>query len=193
MKFSSSGQALTGTIALFTMDKTNVITADPINQGFSVAIGEAKSKGVEFELSGELPAHMRLQLSYAYTDAESASTVLDPDFSKVVAKGDPLINIPEHNASVLLFKDIDLGGRELTLGVGAKYLSERLGETGTSFYLPEYTLVRLLASYQLMDKLTVSGEVNNLTDEEYYPASYSALWVAPGAPRQYQIHATYEF
>jgi iron complex outermembrane receptor protein len=193
MKFFSSDQRLTGTIALFTMDKTNVITADPINQGFSVAIGEAKSKGVEFELSGELPASMRLQLAYAYTDAESASTVLDPDFAKVVAKGDPLINIPEHNASVLLFKDIDIGGRELTLGIGAKYLSERLGETGTSFYLPEYTLVRLLASYELMDKLTVSGEVNNLTDEEYYPASYSALWVAPGAPRQYQVRATYEF
>lgn len=193
MKFFTAGQKLTGTIALFSMDKTNVITADPINQGFSVAIGEAKSKGVEFELSGELPANMRLQLSYAYTDAESATTVLDPDFAKVVAKGDPLINIPEHNASVLLFKDMDLGGRELTLGIGAKYLSERLGETGTDFYLPEYTLVRLLASYQLMDKLTVSGEVNNLTDERYYPASYSALWVAPGAPRQYQLRATYEF
>jgi iron complex outermembrane receptor protein len=193
MKFFTADQRLTGTIALFTMDKTNVITADPINQGFSVAIGEAESKGVEFELSGELPAQMRLQLSYAYTDAESATTVLDPDFAKVVEKGDPLINIPEHNASVLLFKDIDLGGRQLTLGIGAKYLSERLGETGTDFFLPEYTLVRLLASYELMDKLTVSGEVNNLTDEEYYPASYSALWVAPGAPRQYQVRAIYEF
>ena len=136
---------------------------------------------------------MRLQLSYAYTDAESASTVLDPDFAKVVAKGDPLINIPEHNASVLLFKDIDVRGRQLTFGVGAKYNSERLGETGTPFFLPEYTLVKLLASYEVMDKLTMSAEVNNLLDEEYYPASYSALWVAPGVPRQYQVRAMYEF
>lgn len=193
MKFFTVDQRITGTIALFSMDKSNVITADPVNAGFSLAIGEAKSKGVEFELSGELPADLRVQLSYAYTDAESASTVLDPDFAKVVAKGDPLINIPEHNASVLLFKDMDIGGRQLTLGIGAKYISERLGETGTDFFLPEYTLVRLLGSYELMDKLTVSAELNNLTDEEYYPASYSALWVAPGAPRQYQLRATYEF
>jgi iron complex outermembrane receptor protein len=193
MKFYVMDQKLSGTLALFTMDKTNVITADPINAGFSLAIGEAESKGVEFELSGELPAQMRLQLSYAYTDAESASTVLDPDFAKVVAKGDPLINIPEHNASVVLFKDMDLGGRQLTLGIGAKYVSERLGETGTAFYLPEYTLVRLLGSYEIMDKLTLSAEVNNLADEEYYPASYAALWVTPGAPRQYQVRATYEF
>lgn len=193
MKFFALDQKLTGTIAVFTMDKTNVITADPVNAGFSLAIGEAKSKGVEFELNGELPAQLRLQLSYAYTDAESATTVLDPDFAKVVAKGDPLINIPEHNASVVLFKDMDLGGRQLTLGIGAKYVSERLGETGTAFYLPEYTLVRLLGSYEIMDKLTLSAEINNATDEEYYPASYAALWVAPGAPRQYQLRATYEF
>ena len=53
--------------------------------------------------------------------------------------------------------------------------------------------MKLLASYEVLDKLTVSAEVNNLTDEEYYPASYSALWVAAGAPRQYQMRAMYEF
>jgi iron complex outermembrane receptor protein len=193
MKFSTPDQNLSGTIAVFTMDKTNVITADPVNAGFSVAIGEAESKGVELELSGQLPGEVRMQMSYAYTDAESATSVLDPDFRMVVNAGDPLINIPEHNASLLLFKDIDISGRQLTLGIGGKYVSDRLGETGTQFFLPEYTLVKLMASYEVFDKLTVSAEVNNLTDERYYPASYSALWVAAGAPRQYQMRATYEF
>jgi iron complex outermembrane receptor protein len=193
MKFSTPDQNLSGTIAVFTMDKTNVITADPVNAGFSVAIGEAKSKGVELELSGQLPGEVRMQMSYAYTDAESATSVLDPDFRMVVNAGDPLINIPEHNASLLLFKDIDISGRQLTLGIGGKYVSDRLGETGTQFFLPEYTLVKLMASFEVFDKLTVSAEVNNLTDERYYPASYSALWVAAGAPRQYQMRATYEF
>lgn len=193
MKFLSTDRNLHGTFALFTMDKTNVISADPANSGFSLAIGEAKSKGVELEFSGELPGRVRVQLSYAYTDAESVGNVLDPDFRMVVKAGDPLINIPEHNASVLLLKDFDINSRQLTFGVGAKYLSERLGETGTEFYLPEYTLFRLLGSYQVLDKLTLSAEVNNLFDERYYPASYSSLWVAAGAPRQYQLRATYEF
>lgn len=188
-----AGGAWSGTVAIFKMEKTNVITADPVNSGFSVAIGEAESQGVELEFNGELPAQFRVMLSYAYTDAESATSVLDPDFRKVVAAGDPLINIPEHNASVLVFKDIDIGQQMLTLGVGAKYFSRRLGETGTDFFLPEYTLVRLLASYEVTEKLSVSGEVNNLFDEEYYPASYAALWVAPGATRQFQIRASYDF
>ncbi|MEI4908021.1 TonB-dependent receptor, partial [Klebsiella pneumoniae] len=76
---------------------------------------------------------------------------------------------------------------------GAKYVSERLGETGTDFYLPEYTLVRLLGSYQVLDKLALSAVVNNLFDERYYPASYSSVWVTAGAPRQYRLRATYEF
>jgi iron complex outermembrane receptor protein len=193
MKFNAMAGALTGTVAVFEMKKTNVITADPVNAGFSLAIGEAESRGFEFDLTGELPHQFRLQLAYAYTEAESATSVLDPDFRKVVAAGDPLINIPEHNASVLLFKDFDIGGRQLTFGVGGKYFSERLGETGTTFFLPEYTLVRLLASYEVRDKLSFSGEVTNAFDEEYYPASYSSLWVAPGEPQQFQIRANYEF
>lgn len=193
MKFALANGTVNGSVAIFQMEKTNVITADPINSGFSVAIGEAESKGIELDLSGELPAQFRFMFAYAYTDAESATSVLDPDFRKVVAAGDPLINIPEHNASLLLFKDFDIGGRTLTLGAGAKYFSERLGETGTTFFLPEYTLVRLQAAFDITDKLTVSGEVTNLTDEEYYPASYSALWIAPGAPQQFQIRASYQF
>lgn len=193
MKFAALNSALTGTLAIFDMTKDNVITADPINQGYSLAIGEAKSKGVEFDVSGDLPAQFRIQLAYAYTEAESATDVLDPDFRKVVQAGDPLINIPKHNASVLLFKDFDIGGRTLTFGAGAKYFSKRLGETGTDFYLPEYTLVRLLASYDVTEHLTVAGEVNNLLDEEYWPASYATLWVAAGAPREYQVRATYKF
>jgi iron complex outermembrane receptor protein len=193
VKFAFFDGKVKGTLAGFKMTKTNVITADPVNSGFSVAIGKAKSKGIELETSGDLPYDSRFQFSYAYTDAKSATSVLDPDFRKVVAAGDPLINIPKHNLSVLIFKDVDVLDRKLTLGGGVKYVSRRLGETGTTFYLPGYTLVRLVASYDLTDHLTASAEVNNLFDKRYYPASYSQLWVAPGAPREAQFRLRYTF
>lgn len=193
MKFESNDGNLSGTLALFNMKKTNVITADPVNAGQSIAIGEAKSKGIEFDVSGKLPGQVKILFSYAYTDATSATNVLDPDFGRVVASGDPLLNIPKHNASLLLLKDLDVAGRKLTLGGGAKYVSRRLGEIGTNFYLPGYTLVRLLATYEATSKISVTGEVTNLFDKEYYPASFAALWVYPGAPRQFQVRATYKF
>ena len=193
MKYQLLDGDLNGNIALFKMKKTNVITADPVNAGQSIAIGAAESKGVEFDMAGELPGRLRVLFSYAYTDAISATNVLDPDFGRVVGSGDPLLNIPKHSASLLLLKDVDVGGRKLTLGGGAKYVGRRLGETGTNFYLPAYTLVRLLATYEVTSKLSVTGEVTNLTDKVYYPASFAALWVYPGAPRQFQVRATYKF
>ena len=192
-KFASDDGNLVANLAVFKMTKTNVITADPVNQGQSIAIGEAESKGVEFDLSGKLPGQVQVLFSYAYTDAISASNVLDPDFRRVVGSGDPLLNIPKHNASLLLTKDVDMGGHKLTLGTGVKHVSRRLGETGTTFYLPSYTLARIFGTYEVTRNLSITGEVNNLFDKVYYPASFAALWVYPGAPRQYQVRATYKF
>jgi iron complex outermembrane receptor protein len=193
LKYASEDGGITGTIAAFKMKKTNVLTADPVNAGQSIAIGEAESKGIEVDLAARLPGDAQVLLAYAYTDAYSASDVRDPDFGRVVSSGDPLINIPKNSFSLLLTKDFDLGGHALTVGGNVKYVSKRLGETGTSFYLPSYTLVRLFATYDFSKSFSVTGEVSNLTDEVYYPASYSALWVTPGAPRQYQIRASYRF
>ena len=193
MKFQFLEGEVSGNLAVFKMEKTNVITADPINAGQSIAIGGAESQGVEFDLAGRFPGQFTVMFSYAYTDAISASNVLDPDFGRVVASGDPLLNIPKVNASLLVLKDFNVSGRKLTVGGGVKYVSRRLGETGTRFYLPGYSLLRLQASYEVMRNLSVTAEVTNLTDKVYYPASFAALWVYPGAPRQFQIRANYKF
>lgn len=193
VKYESPDGNLSGTVALFKMQKTNVLTADPVNAGQSIAIGKAESRGVEVDLLGRLPWQATIMLSYAYTDAYSASDVRDVDFARVVASGDPLINIPKHNASALLTKDVDLNSHRLTLGTQLKYVSRRLGETGTAFFLPAYTLLKLFANYEITKKLSVAAEVSNVTDKVYYPASYASIWIAPGAPRQYQIRATYRF
>ena len=193
VKYESAGGDLNATLAVFKMEKTNVLTADPVNAGQSIAIGKAESKGVEVDFFARLPGQFMVMLSYAYTDAYSASDVRDVDFARVVASGDPLINIPKHNASALVTKDIDIGSHRLTLGGQLKHVSRRLGETGTAFYLPSYTLLKLFTSYEVTKKLSVAFEVNNVTDKVYYPASYAAIWIAPGAPRQFQLRTTYRF
>lgn len=193
MKFSLMDGDMSGGLAIYKMKKTNVITADPVNAGQSIAIGGAESKGVEFDVGARLPGQITAMFSYSYTDAISTANVLDPDFGRVVASGDPLINIPKQNASLLLLKDIDLAGHKLTFGGGAKYVSKVLGETGTKFFLPGYTLLRLQATYEVTRSFSVTGEVTNLTDKVYYPASFAALWVSTGAPRQFQLRANYKF
>ena len=64
---------------------------------------------------------------------------------------------------------------------------------GTDFFLPSYTLVRLLASYDVTERLEISGEINNLFDKEYYPSSYARVWIQPGVPRTAMVRASYVF
>lgn len=192
-KVSLLGGRLTGTATYFDTSKTNVLTADPINAGFSLAIGEARSRGAEANLTGSLPGGFRVNLNYAHTRAEVAKDVLDPNFAVPLRKGDPLLNIPRNTASGLVFKDFAVAGSKLTLGGGVQYVGRRVGETATQFFLPAYTLTQVMASFEPTDHIRLAGEVTNLFDVTYYPSSYARVWVAPGNPRQFMLHATYRF
>ncbi|MCJ2182953.1 TonB-dependent siderophore receptor [Novosphingobium sp. 1949] len=198
-KYSAFGDRLLASLALFSMKKTNVLTADPAHGGFSLALGEARSKGVEFSVSGKLPAGFKIDLNYSYIDAENAKDATDPDWGYTLAEGDPLINIAKHSASLLLFKEFDVFAAKANLGLGVNYVGKRLGETGyrfddgSFFWLPSYTLTRISGAISPTDHLKISGEVTNLFNEEYFTNSYSRVWLMPGAPRQFTVRVGYTF
>ncbi|MGQ0836005.1 MAG: TonB-dependent siderophore receptor [Gammaproteobacteria bacterium] len=193
-KFASSGGRFSGTVAIYRAEKSNMLTADPINAGFSIAAGEAQSQGLEIDASGQLTDNLRFTFAYAYTDAEVTEAALDPNFGFVLPAGSRLINIPEHSANVLLMQSFQIAGRELTAGIGANYVGERLGETGVpTFELPDYTLVRMTGSFAATESLRFFVDVENVFDETYYPSSYARIWVAPGAPRTYAVRALWQF
>jgi iron complex outermembrane receptor protein len=192
-KFETPEKNLSGTIAFFKTDKTNVLTADPVNAGYSLAVGAARSKGAEVDVTARLPLSLRVTVSYAYVDAFISKSLLDPDFARPLAAGSPLINVPAHSGNLLLFRDFALGERMLSLGGGVNYVDKRLGETGTTFFLPSYTLVKLFGTFEVTEKLKLSAEVNNLFDKVYYPSSYAQLWVNPGIPRTWSVRGVYSF
>ncbi len=192
-KYESEDGNLNSTVSLFTMKKTNVLTADPTNANFSIAVGSARSKGLEFDLNAKLPADMRVFATYAYTDAEVAEDYRDPNFNLSVLEGSPLINVPKHTANLMLFKDFEVGTGTASVGGGINHVSKRLGETGVNFFLPSYTLVKLQASYEPMEQVKLSVDVNNLFDKRYYASSYARLWVAPGTPRTVTGRVSYNF
>ncbi|MBX9882880.1 MAG: TonB-dependent siderophore receptor [Sphingomonas sp.] len=175
--------ALTGTFALFQMEKANVLASDTANPGFSVAIGRARSRGIELDLAGTLPGKIDVRLSYAYIEAQARSTVLDPNFSFQIRPGDRLINIPDHSLNVQASRRFEFGRTGVLMGGNVQHVGGRSGETGTRFTLPAHTLVRLFATVTLSKQLELFGEVSNLFDEQWYANSYAALWVQPGTPR----------
>lgn len=173
---------LTGTMSLFRLNKDNILTSDIANPGFAIAVGEARSQGLELELNGRLPGAIDALLSYTYLDAKVVSGTRNAN-GVAISPGDRLLNVPRHSISAQASRRFSVAQRDLRIGAGILHVGSRLGEVGTTFRLPAYTTVRLFGSYALTDNFEASLVVNNLFDTTYFVNSYARLWVLPGAPR----------
>jgi len=189
MKWENAQKNLTSTIAVFNIDKKNVLTTNPINTDFSVTAGELNSKGLELDLEGEINKNLRVAAAYAYTDAK-------------VSRGDNLIltgsrfpNVPRHSANVVLKQNLQIAGHASGLGLGIQYIGERYGDVAVSsqFMLPGYTTVKLLADYRINPQMQLNFQVNNLFNRQYYASAYSQLWVQPGSERQMHLNLRVSF
>ncbi|WP_028694576.1 TonB-dependent siderophore receptor [Pseudomonas cremoricolorata] len=174
---------LGATVALFHIDKENVITTDAL--GETVAAGEARSQGLDMQFSGQLSDAVRVIGAYAYIDAEVTKG------DAAVPKGSDLLGIARHSGSLLgvyEFQDGSLRGSDL--GAAFNYVGERSGQAGSRFTLPRYSTVDLLAHYKASEQLTVGLNLNNLFDRTYYERSYNSAWVVPGEPRNVNLSLT---
>lgn len=194
IKWSNGDDTLNGTLAFFQAEKSNILTADPVNTGFSEALGEAESEGFEIDVHGQLSDTLRFWFAYAYVKAETSNDVINFDWGVAIPSGSPLVNIPEHSGNLTVVKDFTIVDQSASLGVGINYVDDRLGETiDQSYILPSYTLVKVFGSYDLTSNIRLGLNVDNLLDEEHYVASYSKLWTMPGTPRSYNASIQYSF
>jgi iron complex outermembrane receptor protein len=77
IKFQAFEDRLRSTIAVFDIRKKNVLTSDPANGFFfSVATGEQRSKGVEFDIAGKILPGWDIIANYAYIDARVTQDLL---------------------------------------------------------------------------------------------------------------------
>ncbi|MFI8729726.1 TonB-dependent siderophore receptor [Stutzerimonas kunmingensis] len=174
------------TAAAFHLTKENVLTSDPANDGFQIAAGEVRSRGIDLQLAGQLTDAIRVIGGYAYVDAEVTR-------DNTLASGSRLLNVPRHSGSLLTtyeFLDGDLSG--LSLGGAVNYVGNRAGQADSDFELPSYTTVDLLARYKATQKLTLGVNLNNAFDRTYYERSYSNVWIMPGEPRNLSVSLSVE-
>jgi iron complex outermembrane receptor protein len=190
-KFSLGG--INGTVAVFQVKQRNMLVAADASAVTQLAIGQARSQGLEIDLHGDLMDDLSLWASYAYVDAKTSNTFNDVNFGVAVPAGTQLLNVPKHSLSLQLVKSMAVAGRGLQFGGGLVYVGQRSGEFTTNFKLPAYTVARAFAAYGLTKSTTLRLDVDNLFNETYYTNSFSALWVQPGAPRSARVSATFRF
>lgn len=185
---------ITANVALFDIQKRNVMVSELDNNGDSVTrtAGKVRSQGVELDLSGKLTDSLSLIGSYAYTDARVTA---DPENN-----GNEMANAARHTASLFLTQDFGtLGlhaGDNLRAGAGARYVGRRAGDAANSFYLDDYAVADAFVAYSTPIKgYKVKWQLNvkNLFDKTYYPSSGNNLRIAIGEPRQVVMRASVDF
>jgi iron complex outermembrane receptor protein len=182
---------VTGNIALFDIKKRNVLVANA--EGPTTiysAAGEVRSRGLEVDLSGQLTDRWSMIGSYAYTDAEVTE---DP-----VYKGNQLQNVAKNSGSLSAVYDFGtlVGGDQLRVGAGARYVGEREGNAVNDFELPSYTVADAFATYDTRvegQKVKFQINVKNLFDRTYYTSAASRFFVSMGDSRQVTLSSTLEF
>lgn len=194
VKFGAKDDSISGTVAFFRAEKSNILTADPVNSGFTAALGEAESQGIEIDVKTALGEDTTLSVAYTYVDAQTSNDVTNFDWGVDIPAGSQLINVPKHKANATLIHYMTVAGNEAKIGANVLYVGERLGETiDPNYVLPSYTLVNLFGSVNLTPELSLSAHIDNLLDKTYFSNSYSALWTQPGTPRTATVSLKYAF
>lgn len=179
---------LSATLAYFDLTKQNVPVFDPLNPLVPKAAGEAESRGLEFDVSGEILPGWRIIGAYSYLPFAKITNDVD-------ATGGPgntgkrLVLDPRNFGSLWNTYEFQSSGLQgLKLGAGVTAVGQRQGDTANTYQLPGYATVNLMASYSLSvksAKLTAQLNVDNLLDKYYFAASNDGNQIFFGAPRTF--------
>lgn len=183
-KFTLGGTGMIGNLALFQVEKPDVLAPDPNNPGFQLPLGDVQSRGVELSVNGSPLPNWTLYAAYAHmkTDVTTTDPVLD---------GNELANAPKNTFSLLSRYDIT-GGLFNGLGfsIAVQNVNKRFADDQNTLRLPGHTRVDLAAYYALNEHINLSLLVNNVTDEDVYSA-ISANRISYDAYRNYLFRIGY--
>ncbi|BDD01596.1 TonB-dependent receptor [Persicobacter psychrovividus] len=176
---------LSATIAAYQINVDNVLVKDPYDPDKLEQRGGETSKGVEFDLSGQLTKNFNLTANYAYNHA---SITASDDPSEI---GRQKENAPYNQGGFWLKYQVVSGkAKGLGFGFGGHYVGDRLTNVeGLTF--ENYTLFDAGIYYQL-DKMRVSANLKNIFDQEYYIGGYGYDRLFPGRPRNFMVNLSFK-
>ncbi|WP_181820450.1 TonB-dependent receptor domain-containing protein [Paracoccus versutus] len=134
------------------------------------AVGEVESKGLDFEISGEVQPRRNLMPGYTWNEAEIISATVDG------VAGSPYNTfLPKHLLKIATM--YHLPGDRWRLG-GAFRLQSEITSESNAVYDPRLAetpvrqgglgLVDLVAGYRLNENFDIQLNVNNVFDRRYY-------------------------
>ncbi len=182
-KYDLFGGALSTTVSVFQLRRTNIKTSDPAAPSRLIPVGEQQTAGFEWTADGSLGADWLISAGYAYLDARITKST---GFSNNVAlQGMRPSLTPQHSGNIWLRRR--LSGR-LAIAGGLRMMGERFAAPDDLVTLPAYGLVDAAVYYNART-FDVALNVGNVLDRRYIVSAHGSSnnLNLPGAPRNLQL------
>ena len=176
---------LAASAALYQLDRSNVIIADPRNASQSVLVDGQRSNGLELGLSGKPRRDWSLMGAYAYQDAKITQTQ-----SNKVQAGARVAQVPKHTFSLWNRYDFTPAWGA---GLGLIYRSSIDASTTNTVSLPGFTRFDGALYYKLNQQLSLQVNLENMLDKQYYASAHNDNNITPGSPRAIRVGLTARF
>ncbi|MDP5189778.1 TonB-dependent receptor [Rheinheimera baltica] len=162
-------QGLSFTAAVFENEQSSPQVAD--SDPSTLDVIDSDISGFELQLSGQISQDWSVSANYSNMSGEIVS--------RTGPTGKTPAELPENTFSVWTRYQVnDVFG----FGVGATYQDKSFINSGNTAVLPSYTRVDVSAYYDISEDLRVQLNVENLTDELYFPNAHSTHQASVGAP-----------
>jgi len=188
-------QNLAATLAVYRLDRTNVIVLDPADSTKTILGDGQRSQGVELSLSGNITPAWSVSAGYGYTQAEFTA-----DTTATLREGAEVAQVPKH--TVALWNRYDFTpawGAGLGVTYKAKmYAANELIPTTSApnnpnVELPSYVRTDAAIYYNASKSVQVQLNVENVFDKEYYSSSHNNNNITPGSPRALRLGVNAKF
>lgn len=170
------------TLAFYDLTRTNITTRDPVNEGFSIQTGEQRSRGIEFNIGGEILPGWNIIAGYAYIDAQLTKDNTFP-------VGNLLNNVSRNSLSLWTTYQIP---QSFGFGLGLFYVDNRQVDLFNTLELPSYLRTDAAIYYQ-RDRFRAALNFTNLFDVGYFESGDSENEIVYGQPFTVRATLSWEF
>ncbi|MBA2494651.1 MAG: TonB-dependent siderophore receptor [Acidobacteria bacterium] len=168
---------LNATLAVFRLDRNNIKTNDPLNPTQLILIGEQRTDGIEFTVSGSPTRKLDVYAGYALLDAHIIK-------SNTVSAGIPLQGksaqlTPRSSGNLWLTYQLP---KQFRLGFGGYTRTKTFTSTNNLVTLPGYARFDASLSWRSEKHYEIAFNLKNITNKRYYETSNGDNGIQPGSP-----------
>lgn len=161
----------TASVSAYRITKNNVLSPDPVNQYFSVQLGQTQTQGMEIDVRGQILPNLEVTMNYAITDGKVTKDTENQQVNRQIPGTDKQI------ANAWLSYRFQSGSLEgLGLSFGVQHLAGRTGwysqyDRTVDPAMPNYTRFDGAVSYKF-GKFGVALNVNNIFNASLISGGY---------------------